>query len=154
MAGPFGVPVVESPVVGGEVLDCIVLAVVIPVEALDPVVAEVEELALSPDDPVLLSLVAFRMPASYDSLEALCVGEGKACAGTEDLDHALTGLEDRGLIGWDREANRYDAHPIVRGFVWQQANPQQKQALLQSIVARFESMATPAWQEVESRRSH
>ena len=36
-----------------------------------------------------------------------------------ELDRALTELEDRGLIGWDRAANRYDAHPIVRGVAWQ-----------------------------------
>ena len=30
----------------------------------------------------------------------------------------LTELEDRGLLGWDRRANRYDLHPIVRGVAW------------------------------------
>jgi hypothetical protein len=34
------------------------------------------------------------------------------------LDAALTELEDRGLLGWDRRANRYDVHPIVRGILW------------------------------------
>ncbi len=63
-------------------------------------------------------IVAFRMPASYETLSALLIGAGKPCADAGDLDRALTELEDRGLIGWDREANRYDAHPIVRGVVW------------------------------------
>ena len=36
----------------------------------------------------------------------------------KSLDHTLTDLEDRGLIGWDRHSNRYDLHPIVRSVVW------------------------------------
>ena len=35
-----------------------------------------------------------------------------------DLVTVLTDLEDRGLIGWDRRANRYDLHPIVRAVTW------------------------------------
>jgi len=69
---------------------------------------------------VLHTLVCLRMPASYATLEALLVGQqDKACHSAEELDRALTELEDRGLIGWDRVANRYDAHPIVRGAVLQ-----------------------------------
>lgn len=31
------------------------------------------------------------------------------------FDAALTELENRGLLQWDREANRYEMHPVVRG---------------------------------------
>ncbi len=45
-------------------------------------------------------------------------GEGNPFATDRELDAALSELEDRGLLGWDRRANRYDLHPIVRGVAW------------------------------------
>jgi len=99
---------------------------------------------------VLHTLVDFRMPASYATLEALLVGPDKACGSAPDLDRALTELEDRGLIGWDRKANRYDAHPIVRGVVWQLASAENHRAIYTALEAHFEPMATPAWEKVES----
>ena len=69
------------------------------------------EFALSGLSPkireVLHTLVGFRMPAGYATLEVLLAGPDKACASAPELDRALTELEDRGLIGWDRAANRY-----------------------------------------------
>jgi tetratricopeptide (TPR) repeat protein len=62
----------------------------------------------------------------------------------------LTELEDRGLIGWDREANRYDAHPIVRGVALQLTNAKDQRSIYTALEAHFESMATPAWQKVET----
>ena len=62
---------------------------------------------------VLDTVAAFRMPASYDTLAALLVGPDRRFADEAALDVALTELEDRGLLGWDRRANRYDLHPIV-----------------------------------------
>lgn len=67
---------------------------------------------------VLHTIAAFRMPASYDTLVALMVAKGKPFANENALDISLTELEDRGLLGWDRRANRYDLHPVVRGVVW------------------------------------
>jgi tetratricopeptide (TPR) repeat protein len=99
---------------------------------------------------VLHTLVGFRMPASYATLEALLVGPDKACGSAQDLDRALTELEDRGLIGWDREANRYDAHPIVRGVVWQLTDAKDQRAVYTALEAHFEPMATPEWRKVET----
>jgi tetratricopeptide (TPR) repeat protein len=98
---------------------------------------------------VLHTLVGFRMPASYATLEALLVGPKKACHSAQELDLALTELEDRGLIGWDREANRYDAHPIVRGVVWQLADAKDQRAIYTALEAHFEPMATPPFENVE-----
>jgi len=67
---------------------------------------------------VLDTIAAFRMPTPYETLSALFIGEEKACANARELDAILTELEDRGLVGWDKSANRYDLHPIVRGVVW------------------------------------
>jgi hypothetical protein len=99
---------------------------------------------------VLHTLVGFRMPASYATLEALLVGPDKACGSAQDLDCALTELEDRGLIGWDRTANRYDAHPIVRGVVWQSAGAENQHAVYAALETHFEPMATPEWEKVET----
>src|SRR5205085_5475577 len=73
-------------------------------------------------------IAAFRMPATYDTLTALLVGKskirfelrtgktvtekGKLFDEETDLVAALAELEDRGLVGWDKRANRYDLHPI------------------------------------------
>ena len=99
---------------------------------------------------VLHTIVGFRMPAPYATLEALLTGPGKLFAGIQMLDIALTALEDRGLIGWDREANRYDAHPIVRGVVWQCTEQKNKEAVLVALNQHFESIAVPDWQDVNS----
>ena len=68
----------------------------------------------------------------------------------QQLDRALTELEDRGLIGWDREANRYDAHPIVRGVVWQLTNAVDQRTVYAALDAHFEPMAVPNEDEVET----
>jgi tetratricopeptide (TPR) repeat protein len=99
---------------------------------------------------VLNTIVTFRMPASYATLEVLLVGADKACHSVQYLDRALTELEDRGLIGWDREANRYDAHPIVRGVVWQLTDVKDQRDVYAAIAAHFEPMAVPDYQNVES----
>lgn len=67
---------------------------------------------------VLLTLAAFRMPVPYDILRPLFVGGGSAFDRDSDLHDALSELEGRGLVGWDRAANRYDLHPVVRRVVW------------------------------------
>ena len=84
--------------------------------------AHVLQLALSGLDElqrrVLHTLAAFRMPATWETLRALLTGETSPGANDRVLDTALTELEDRGLVGWDKKANRYDLHPIVRAVVW------------------------------------
>jgi tetratricopeptide (TPR) repeat protein len=112
------------------------------------------EFALSSLSPkireVLHPLVGFRMLAGYATLEALLVGADKACASAPELDRALTELEDRGLIGWDRAANRYDAHPIVRGVVWSRTTTDDQRAVHSALEAYFEPMPTPEWENVET----
>jgi hypothetical protein len=89
---------------------------------------------------VLRTTAAFRMPARYDTLAALLIGEGKACADERELDKVLTELEDRGLIGWDRRANRYDLHPIVRGVVWSGLGDDARRGVYTSLHAHFEAV--------------
>jgi len=98
----------------------------------------------------LQTIAAFRMPASYDTLTALLVGEAKPCAGERELGVALDELEDRGLLGWDKHANRYDLHPIVRGVVWSGLDDDARRGVYTKLHAHFEAL--PAIDEDEVNR--
>jgi tetratricopeptide (TPR) repeat protein len=89
---------------------------------------------------VLRTIAAFRMPARYDTLAALLIGEGKPCADERKLDKVLTELEDRGLVGWDKRANRYDLHPLVRGVVWSGLGDDVRRGVYTSLHAHFEAV--------------
>src|SRR6185295_8772678 len=78
-------------------------------------------------EQTLSMIAAFRMPASYDALVALLVGDGRACFSEDELALILKELEDRGLIGWDKYANRYDLHPIVRWVTWSRLTEDKRQ---------------------------
>jgi hypothetical protein len=67
----------------------------------------------------------------------------------QTLDALLADLEDRGLLGWDRQTNRYDLHPIVRNIIWNMMGKRTKfknhrnvQLYLQFSIARLESTKT------------
>lgn len=85
-------------------------------------------------------ITGFRMPARYDTLDALLIGEGKPCVDERELDKVLTELEDRGLVGWDKRANRYDLHPIVRGVVWSGLGEDTRRGVYTSLHAYFEAL--------------
>lgn len=93
-----------------------------------------------PARQVLQTITAFRSPASYDTLIDLAVGEGKACLLEEEFDQVLTELEDRGLVGWDKRANRYDLHPIVRGVVWTGLEDATRQGIYTRLQMHFEAL--------------
>jgi hypothetical protein len=95
-----------------------------------------------PPRSVLRTVAAFRMPASYDALAALFVGEGKLFASLTGLDAVLVELEDRGLLGWDRRANRYDLHPIVRGVVWSGLDESTRRTAYGALETHFKSLPT------------
>jgi tetratricopeptide (TPR) repeat protein len=98
---------------------------------------------------VLHIIAAFRMPATYDTLVALLIGEGKSFEGENALDTALTELEDRGLVGWDKRANRYDLHPIVRGVTWSTLDEETRHSVYERLQSYFEVVPTIAdWQHV------
>ncbi|GAB6141579.1 hypothetical protein JCM14076_23080 [Methylosoma difficile] len=69
----------------------------------------------------------------------------------ESLDQILTELEDRGLVGWDRRANRYDLHPIVRGVVWAALADNARQEVFSQLHDYFDAAPRPPhYSEVES----
>lgn len=93
---------------------------------------------------VLHTIAAFRMPAKYDTLAAILVeprtgSSGKSlaiprvCADERELDAVLNELEDRGFVGWDRRANRYDLHPVVRSEVWSGLAEAERQQVYEAI---------------------
>ena len=86
---------------------------------------------------VLHTVAAFRMPATYDTLVALLVGDGKPFPNENALVAILSDLEDRGLLGWDRRANRYDLHPIVRGVTWSGLGSQDQTGYLRDAQRAF-----------------
>jgi len=67
-----------------------------------------------------------------------------------ELDTALTDLEDRGLLGWDRRANRYDLHPLVRGAVFSELDSTTRNSICCRLYDHFASIETPDWHDVES----
>ena len=84
---------------------------------------------------VLETIAAFRMPPGYDALTALFVGDGKLFFGELGLDDALRQLEDRGLMGWDKRANHYYLHPIVRGVVFSEIPDNSRNAMYATLHA-------------------
>jgi tetratricopeptide (TPR) repeat protein len=103
-----------------------------------------------PEGGALHTVAAFRMPASYDTLAAVLVGDCKPFADERALDIAFVDLEDRGLLGWDRRANRYDLHPIVRGVVWGALEQVGRQGVFVVLHAYFERLPAVEWERVES----
>lgn len=100
---------------------------------------------------VLHVIAAFRMPARYDTLAALLIGNEKPCAVDHELDEVLTELEDRGLVGWDKSANRYDLHPIVRGVVWSGLGDEMRQGVYTNLHEHFGALPMITnWMEVSS----
>ena len=53
---------------------------------------------------------------------------------------ALSDLEDRGLLWWDREANTYDLHPIVRVYAFEQLQEGERVSTNERIRAHFEAL--------------
>ncbi|MFL6275628.1 MAG: tetratricopeptide repeat protein [Blastocatellia bacterium] len=99
---------------------------------------------------VLHTVAAFRMPATYDTLAALLIGEDKVFSNENELDYALMELEDRGLLGWDKRANRYDLHPIVRGVVWGGLSNDMRRDVYTTLHAHFEALPKIEDYQVES----
>jgi len=89
---------------------------------------------------VLHTVAPFRMPATYDTLTALLIGEDKIFTNENELDVALMELEDRGLLGWDKRGNRYDLHPIVRGVVWAGLSDDMRRDVYTTLHTHFEAM--------------
>jgi tetratricopeptide (TPR) repeat protein len=102
---------------------------------------------------LLRAVAGFRMPAAYETLAALLVGDEptiRPFSNEDAFDRALADLDDRGLVGWDRRANRYDLHPIVRGVVWSGAAEDDRRTIAERMRAHFQPMPVTKWRNVQS----
>ncbi len=99
---------------------------------------------LSLSQKSLLGRVAcFRAPTSYDALKTI-QGSGH---GNDFLDDSLKALESRGLVHWDRKANKYDLHPIVRRFAYDRLTASDRTAAHTRLVNYFD--AVPKLEKVD-----
>lgn len=95
---------------------------------------------------VLQGIAGFRTPVSYNTLVDIYVTKGddtRQFADENELDEALTELEDRGLVGWDKTENRYDLHPIVKGVIWQITSENLKHEVYNNIENHFKAIPLP-----------
>jgi tetratricopeptide (TPR) repeat protein len=99
---------------------------------------------------VLHCIAAFRMPASWDTLKAVLIGDAdQPCRDERALDAALSALEDRGLVGWDKAANRYDLHPIVRSVVWGRVGDERRRQIYEALHSHFRTMPVRQWKQID-----
>ncbi|MEL7422064.1 MAG: hypothetical protein AAFN81_03685, partial [Bacteroidota bacterium] len=96
----------------------------------------------------LIIIAAFRMPCTYDTLVAVLIEQNRIVLNEQILDATLSKLEDRGLIGWDRQVNRYDLHPIVRGVIWNNLAEPAKLLAYKYIQTHFESLPIFSFDEI------
>lgn len=61
-----------------------------------------------------------------------------------ELESALRNLEDRGLLWWDRVANRYDLHPVIRAAAHEGIDADGRLDVSNRIVDHFASWHPPA----------
>lgn len=61
-------------------------------------------------------------------------------AGLATFDAALTELEERGLLQWDRAADSYDLHPVVRGYSFDRLEEAERKLAYERIQQYFESL--------------
>lgn len=55
-------------------------------------------------------------------------------------DRALADLEDRGLLWWDRRANTYDLHPVVRAYAHDRLDDEQRVAANERVRDHFTAL--------------
>lgn len=99
---------------------------------------------------ILILITALRHRATYETLRSLYLQRRSASRSASHLDRALTELVDRGLIGWARNSNSYDMHPIVRGVTWTLVTPKTKRVTYQQLRAYFEALQPPNCDHVQA----
>jgi len=97
---------------------------------------------------ILNIVAALVIPTSFDFLERI-IQENGTRKTFEQIDLALTALENRGLLGWDKKMNQYEMHPVVRGFIWTNLDAEEKRSIYKSIFQQFRNITS----ELEFRQS-
>lgn len=113
-------------------------------------VLEVAYNTLLPEQQNLLSTIAcFRSRMNYDVLKEISsktLGKGKKVKAdvAKKLDDNLRTLETRGLLHWDRKANKYDLHPIVRRYAYERLTIPDRTAAHTRLRDYFAAVDAPA----------
>ena len=112
-------------------------------------VLEVSYSTLSLEQQKLLSNIAcFRSPVGYSALKVISGVPLRKRSKTKNnaarnLNDDLQTLETQCLLQWDRNANRYDLHPIVRRFAYDQLTTPDRTAAHTRLVNYFEAVPKP-----------
>ncbi|MBK05169.1 MAG: hypothetical protein CL920_25715 [Deltaproteobacteria bacterium] len=61
----------------------------------------------------------------------------------------LCELESRGLLQWDRPANRYDLHPVIRGYAYEQLDPNIRESTFEKIRDHFERLPPKKEEDIQ-----
>lgn len=64
-----------------------------------------------------------------------------------EFDVALSDLENRGLLQWDRHSDTYDLHPVVRGYAFDQIEQPEKMQTYERLRDHFESLPPEDFEE-------
>jgi hypothetical protein len=72
------------------------------------------------------------------------------CEAPKKLSHTVADLEHRGLLQYDRRANRYDLHPVVRGVAAGSLKPEEQKRYGQKVVDHFNSMPASSYATARS----
>ncbi|MBZ0304126.1 MAG: DUF4062 domain-containing protein [Anaerolineae bacterium] len=115
---------------------------------------------LTPDLRRLLGQIAtFRYPVDYRTLNDVnpfvpdIPDNGGSRADLVNvrvkLHNGLKELEDRGLLLWDRMKNRYDLHPIVRGYAYEQMEEQDRRMTFRQMHNYFANLPPEDLDKVE-----
>jgi hypothetical protein len=98
-------------------------------------VLEVAYNTLTEEQQKLLSHIAcFRSAMHYEALNAIS---------DKDIDADLETLEHRGLLHWDKTANKYDLHPIVRRYAYERLTAPDRTEAHECLVDYFEAVPKP-----------
>ena len=71
-------------------------------------------------------------------------------AAPRNLALTVRNLEQRGLLQYDRQAGRYDLHPVVRGIAAGGLRPEDRERLGQRVVDHFSTRRRDPYEEAES----
>jgi tetratricopeptide (TPR) repeat protein len=131
------------------------IAVASRLDIIDNVIAnkhhvlEVSFNTLSPEQQRLLSnLACFRSSMKYSALKTISGIPSRRrkkniVSSNEKISDGLQILENRGLLQWDRMANKYNLHPIVRRYAYDRLTASDRIAAHTRLVKYFDAVPKP-----------
>jgi tetratricopeptide (TPR) repeat protein/energy-coupling factor transporter ATP-binding protein EcfA2 len=85
---------------------------------------------------VLRAVACFRQSVPFALLyDVFVTWDGGPIDSKYDLGHLLSDLEDRGLVRWKRDTNRYDVHPFLRSQVLPIVDDTERRSLTTALEA-------------------